>query len=389
MRAALATLAVAATLAAQAPVPRLGPVTFGGQADLVWQGYPSFPAAYSGPLSLPSASEFHNSRVLTLTTATALSSAWRLELDLEAANGFPLGQATGLAGISNLDVTRNLATQIAPQIYLARLYLERAFGRAHLKVGRFSLADDFDANAVLGADHYEFMNWTMNQDLAWDYAADTRGYTDAVEWHSGAWRVAYGLMPVTPNGMRLNWRTSQLVVQRNLDWRRLALRILGYATHAPLGAYALAGTNIDGAHRWRWKPGAELSADTPLTSSLSLGVRLGADDDALEEIAFTEAANTASVGLAWHRGGNRLGLALASNGLSAAHAAYLARGGQGFLLGDGALAYGRETIAEAYALRRLRPGLDWGPDLQFIRNPGYNHARGPVWIAGLRLHAWF
>ncbi len=389
MRAALAIFALAAGVAAQAPALRLGPVAFGGQADLIWQGYPSFPAAYSGPLSLPTAAEWHNSRVLTLTTATRLAPGWRLECDLESANGIGLGQVTGLAGISNLDVTRSLAPRLLPQAYIARLYVQRRFGKTTLRVGRFSLADDFDANAVLGGDHYEFLNWAMNQDLAWDYAADTRGYTDALEWASGPWRLAYALMPVMPNGMRLNWHTSQLVVQRNVRWHQLTLRLLGYATHAPLGQYARAGTNIDAVQSWRWKPGAEVSADTPLTPSLTLGLRLGADDDALEEIAFTEAANTASVGLAWHRGPNRVGLALASNGLSAAHAAYLARGGQGFLLGDGALAYGRETIAEAYYLRRLRPGLDWGPDLQCIRNPGYNHARGPVWILGLRLHAWF
>lgn len=385
----LAALILASALFAQAPAPRLGPVTVGAEADLIWQGYPSFAAAYSGPLSLPSAGEFHNTRVLTLTTSTALADGWRLEADAEAANGLALGGATGLAGISNLDVTRNLAPGLLPQVYLARLYIERRFGRTVLRVGRLDLADDFDGNAVLGADHHEFMNWSTNINSAWDYAADTRGYTDAVEWETPSWQVAYALMPVTVNGMRLNWRSSQLIVQHDLHWRQLTVRPMAYAVHAPLGSYSSVGTNLETNHRWRWKPGAGLSADLPLSNTLQLGFRLGFNDDHIEEYANTEAGNTASAGLAWHLGANHVGLAFASNGISTAHAAYLARGGQGFLLGDSRLRHGRENIIEAYYLRTLRPGLSVGPDVQFIGDPGYNRARGPVWIAGWRVHLSF
>ncbi|MGH9467583.1 MAG: carbohydrate porin [Terriglobales bacterium] len=386
---ALAFLALAAALPAQTAGLRWGPVTVGGDADLIWQGYPSFAAAYSGPLSLPAAGEFHNTRVFTLSTSTALAPGWCLELDVQAANGLALGGATGLAGITNLDVTHNLAPNLLPQVYLARLYLERSAGGGVVRVGRLDLTDEFDANAALGDDHDEFMNWSFNTSPAWDYAADTRGYTDAVEWEAGPWRMAYALLPVTVNGMRLDWLSSQMVIQRDFHWHRITIRPLAYAEHAPLGRYATAGLNVEGDHRWRWKPGGGLSADARLTRHLRAGIRLGVNDDQVEEYAYTEAGNTASAGLAWQGGASRWGMAVASNGISAAHAAYLARGGEGFLLGDGGLAYGREWISEAYYLRRLRPHVQWGPDLQLIGNPGYNRARGPVWVFGLRMHASF
>ena len=388
-RRAVPLLALGSALAAQAPALRWGPTTLAGQMNLVWQSYPSFAAQYAGPLSLPAAAEFRNTRVFTLTTTTTLSPTWNVGFDIEAANGRPLGGATGLAGITNLDVTRNLVDRLAPSVYLARLYAERRTRRFAFRIGRLDLADKFDHNSVLGDAHRQFLNWSMNVDPAWDYAADTRGYTDAVELERGAWSFAYALMPRTPNGMRLDWKSSSLIVQRRLAWGRATMRLLGYANYARVGQYDQAGTRVDAHHRWLWKQGAGLNLEYRLASHLRLGARLGANNDAVEDYANTEAENSASAGLAGRAGQNRFGAALASNGLSAAHAAYLARGGLGFLLGDGALHYGRETIAEAYWTRPLNALASVGPDLQWIRNPGYNHDRGPVLVFGLRAHADF
>src|SRR5690348_4918183 len=69
-----------------------------------------------------------------------------------------------------------------------------------------------------------------------------------------------------------------------------------------------------------------------------------------------------------------------------AHQKYLALGGRGFLLGDGGLHYGRETIVEGYYNLHLWRGVYLGADLQHINNPGYNRDRGPALVPGLRLH---
>jgi high affinity Mn2+ porin len=50
----------------------------------------------------------------------------------------------------------------------------------------------------------------------------------------------------------------------------------------------------------------------------------------------------------WRRKDDRLGVACVSNAISDDHRKYLQLGGSGFLLGDGKLRYGRETIAETY-----------------------------------------
>jgi high affinity Mn2+ porin len=77
------------------------------------------------------------------------------------------------------------------------------------------------------------------------------------------------------------------------------------------------------------------------------------------------------------------------NGIVAAHQNYLALGGLGFLLGDGALTYGHEKIFEGFYTVHLWRGLFASFDVQHINNPGYNKARGPVLVPGLRFHVDF
>jgi hypothetical protein len=74
------------------------------------------------------------------------------------------------------------------------------------------------------------------------------------------------------------------------------------------------------------------------------------------------------------------------NGISAAHARYLALGGLGFILGDGGLNYGAEKIFETYYTAHLWRGISFAADYQHVANPGYNRDRGPADVISLRLH---
>jgi len=124
----------------------------------------------------------------------------------------------------------------------------------------------------------------------------------------------------------------------------------------------------------------------------------GWNDGDEESFAFTEVDRVISTGLQlsgreWHQPGAQIGVGLTSESLFAPHREYLASGGTGFLLGDGRLNYGPEQILEIYyRLQRVWPEdpgpVRWqiGPDVQFVRNPGYNRDRGPVSFWGLRLH---
>jgi carbohydrate-selective porin OprB len=95
------------------------------------------------------------------------------------------------------------------------------------------------------------------------------------------------------------------------------------------------------------------------------------------------------VGERWHRKHDKLGAAFVLNALSDEHRQYLALGGEGFLLGDGRLTYGREKVFEGYYTAHLWRGVFGALDLQHISNPGYNRDRGPVWIPAVRLHVDF
>ena len=94
-------------------------------------------------------------------------------------------------------------------------------------------------------------------------------------------------------------------------------------------------------------------------------------------------------GKRWHRPHDTVATELTAGGISGVHALYLARGGHDFLIGDGSLHYGPETISESYYNARVLPWLFAGLDLQHVANPAYNKDRGPVWIPSLRLHVEF
>ena len=55
--------------------------------------------------------------------------------------------------------------------------------------------------------------------------------------------------------------------------------------------------------------------------------------------------------------------------VSGDHPTYLALGGLGFIIGDGALSYGRENILENYYTLHLWRGLYVAPNLQYIASP--------------------
>jgi len=122
--------------------------------------------------------------------------------------------------------------------------------------------------------------------------------------------------------------------------------------------------------------------------------RWGWNEGKHESFAYTEDNEGIEVGVYsrgtnWHRSLDRAGVAFVSSGLSKAHQEYLAYGGLGFLLGDGGLNYGRETIEEAFYTAHVWRGLFLAGDVQHVNNPGMNRARGPFTVPGVRLHLEF
>jgi high affinity Mn2+ porin len=144
------------------------------------------------------------------------------------------------------------------------------------------------------------------------------------------------------------------------------------------------------------KYGVGLSFEQPLADGGATGLfgGWGWNDGATESFCYTEADRTLTLGsqlsgALWKRPQDRVGLALAQNGLSGAHRDYLAAGGLGFVLGDGRLRYGMERILEAYYAYQVSKLLALSLDYQAIQNPGFNRDRGPTSVLSLRLHAEF
>jgi carbohydrate-selective porin OprB len=144
----------------------------------------------------------------------------------------------------------------------------------------------------------------------------------------------------------------------------------------------------------RVKTGFGLNSDYTFSRLVRVFARAGWNEGHNESFAYTEVNNSAQAGgdvsgALWNRSRDRLGIAVVSNGLSAPHREYLALGGQGFLLGDGTLRYGREDILETYYTAHLWRGLWASGGLEYIEHPGYNQDRGPVLVQMLRVHADF
>jgi len=134
-----------------------------------------------------------------------------------------------------------------------------------------------------------------------------------------------------------------------------------------------------------------LDAEQQLSANVGAFLRAGWSDGRNETWAFTEIDRTASLGLSfngalWKREKDVAGIAGVINGLSDDHRRYLAAGGYGFIIGDGALNYAPETIVEAYYLLALTDAFSLTADYQFIANPAYNADRGPVNVIGVRAH---
>jgi hypothetical protein len=211
------------------PHSQSAPYWVSGQDNIIFQWHPSFDAPYSGAHSFSPQAERATSNVATIFLGYQLSRDTEVFADVESAAGGGLSDALGLAGFVNVDVVRN--PELGPSPYLARAMIRQIvplsaetietergpFGlatslpvrRLELRAGKFGMADFFDLNDSGSDSHSQFTNWTVDNNGAYDYAADTRGYTVGiiVEYHDRNWALRFGeaLMPKVANGPDLDW----------------------------------------------------------------------------------------------------------------------------------------------------------------------------------------
>lgn len=399
------------------------------QATVIDQGHQRFHSGYQSTNSLKPDPESASS--ITSTLFFGARTRWGTEfyLNPELSGGRGISGATGLGGVANGETYR--VGDPRPTLHAARLYAKQVFGlgggreaiadgpnqaagevdarRVTVVAGKFSLADFFDGNAYSHDPRGQFMNWALMDSAAWDYPADTLGYTwgAMAEYRRPEWSVrgAAATEPKSANQLDMDRHEGQahgLVAEfeKPTEWRGRggSTRLLGFLNQARMGNYDQAlATNATPdvtttRSAGRTKYGFALSSDQRVADDLGMFARLSWSDGRNETWAFTEVDASQAVGAEWTpsrwgRPNDRWGAACVLDELSGPHRRYLAAGGNGFLLGDGGLHYGPEFVLETYYKFPLRDGLWVTPDAQLLTNPGYNRARGPVPVWAVRVHA--
>ena len=404
------------------------------QATYIWQKKPAFNAPYSGVNSLLPRAEKSYSFTSTAYLGLRLAKDTELYFNPELVQGVPMSGLTGLGGLTNAELQKTAGANAI--VYRARLFVRQTWGlggereavasdanqlagqrdkdRVVLSVGNLAVSDIFDANAYAKDPRTQFMNWSCLTHGAYDFAADSRGYSmgAALEYYRGDWAVRVGrfMMPRESNGLVLDRALTQRYGDQLELEKSYAIagqpgkaRLLLFRNKAIMGGFddalsAAAGgvPTVAPVRKLRTKKGVGINLEQSLTDNAGVFARLAKSDGASEAYAFAEIDRSLSFGVSvkgagWSRAQDTLGLAYAQNGLSSPHRAFLAAGGNGFFVGDGRLNYRPESIVEGYYSFGLgflkRSAVSLGA--QFIRNPAYNADRGPVRVFSVRLHTEF
>jgi len=400
------------------------------QTTIINQNKTSFSAKYSGVNSLTTAAESQTSLTSTLYLGARLWSGAHAFLNPEIAGGSGLSGALGIASATNGETFR--IGDPAPKMYIARLFFTQIFsltqastnqagdlnqlaGRMPTKyisftLGKISISDFFDDNKFSHDPRSQFMSWGLMSNGAWDYPANTRGYTPSVVLEyvtpSDEIRYAFSLVPTVANGGDMDWNISK-AGSNTLEYTHRykianqdgAIRLLGFFTNAHMGNYREAvalnpsNPNIHSVEKYgNTKYGFGINAEQNITKELGCFFRASWNDGNNETWAFTEIDRSLSAGLSltgesWKRKNDNVGLAYVVSGISNAHQSYLKAGGNGFILGDGNLNYTPEHLTELYYSFQLNPNIYFSATYQLVFNPGYNADRqGPVNVFSGRLH---
>lgn len=412
------------------------------QLTAVSQSHPSFHARYSGPNSLADTSE---KGILSVTTTLfAGRKLWKnaaFYFNPEIAGGAGLSGARGVAGFVNGETFR--IGNPSPALYVARAYLQQHFALANAKyeqvaddvnqvaalvpdrritisAGKFAISDFYDDNAYSHDPRSQFLNWSLMSNGAWDYPANTRGYTVGLvaELVEPGWaiRLSGVQVPKKANGpdldgkiFRANGETLELEKSYHIHQLPGTVRLLGFFNNTQAVGYrnvidqtkAGDSTNVpvftgdaDLQHYGGSKYGWGISANQDLSKNIGAFFRASWNDGKSSTWAFTEIDRSISGGVHitgdwWKRKDDHIGAAVVVNGISKAHQAFLASGLHGFIIGDGALNYGTEDVFEFYYSALLFPHIIFSADYQFVNNPAYNKDRGPVHVFAIRGHIEF
>jgi high affinity Mn2+ porin len=419
-----------------------------GQTTGVVQGYPKFPALYSGQNSFTPKGQARFGSTSNLFLGLRLWEGAAAYLNPEIDEGFGLSNSTGAAAYPNGAVAK--VGRSAPYMRFQRYFLRQIIGlggdgkqedpdtgslnetlestqnqlagkvdrdRLILTVGKFAVGDVFDDNVYAHDPTTGFLNFAFNTMAAFDYAADSWGYTygAALEWKQNWWTARAGLFQLskTPNGpdiepvlLRQFMGVVELEARYDLLGQPGVLKFLAYGDNGYFNKVdevvnfaVLTGTfppdvNNNALRRKRLKLGGGVNLQQQIAPNLGFFLRASMADGRFETVDYTDVDRSLSFGLVaagklWERPKDEIGAAMVFGGLTGPRVRYFASGGTSVYIGDGALSYGGEKAIEAYYKYSVAEGIDVTLDYQSIINPGHNLDRGPINFFGLRVHAQF
>ena len=418
------------------------PVNIHGQTTYINQRYNNFTSSYSGQNSMSALKSMSYTWSGTLFFGARLAPNTDIYFNPEVISGVPFSGLTGLGGFTNGEATKANGAQA--KFYSARAFLRQTINQEGDKIvleneanqitqtvssnrvvvtaGQFSTLDIFDDSRYAKDPRVQFMNWGNMTYLAYDYAADARGYSTGLagEWYLGNWvmRASRMLAPKTPNSRDLNWQIfntygDQVEVERQHHIGDLPgkVSVLAYRNKMILARFQdatnyVVANNAQGTqainnvrNNYQYKTGIGVNGEQALTKDFGIYGRAFTSDGHTETMSFTEADNSLSIGMglngtSWSRPKDTIGISMMQNGLSSYRKNYLQSGGVSYFIGDYAgpgqtISYRPERIGEVYYNATVIKNVLAGLNFQHINNPAYNAARGPVNILSFRIHAEF
>jgi high affinity Mn2+ porin len=410
------------------------------QETTVSQYRPKFNAAYTGAHSQVPENEWGTTITSTIFAGVKLWNNAQFFINPEIAGGHGLSSAFGIAAFTNGEAFR--VGNPDPVFYVARAYFRQLIPMSKEKewqadgenkiqqyipkkyfaftLGKVSIADYFDDNSFSHNPRSQFLSWGLMSNGAWDYPANTRGYTPSgiIEYISPKFEVRYAMsmMPNTANGNimdknvgKANANSFEIKYKYQLHDMAGKISAIAFYNTAFMGSYTAQNiistpdsinigfyTNdysiVASRQYGRSKYGFGVNLEQYITNDIGIFARASYNDGKNETWCFTEIDRAFSIGTSitgtkWKRKNDVFGLAYCISGLSQEHANYLSKGGLGFIIGDGKINYSNEQLVETYYSASLLNGKVI-PSLvyQFVANPAYNKDRGPINIYTIRLH---
>ena len=411
------------------------------QVTAINQTHPAFKAKYSGDNSLVNDAE---SKKLSLTTTLFLGRRlWKnasIYFNPEIAGGSGVSSAKGIAGFTNGETFRIGSAD--PKLYVGRLFLRQYFplkntqyekaepganqvaenipvSRVTITAGKICMSDFFDDNAYSHDPRSQFINWALMSNAAWDYPADTRGYTQGLvaELIKPLWALRFSsvLVPRKANGLQLDYQVTKahsetMEIEKNWKVKRPgAIRVLVFHTVSQAPTYHTTLAEVKngdsssvavytGDKEWKRYGGVKfgfgINTDQEISKTLGVFFKASWNDGKTATWAYTEIDRSISGGInikgtSWKRANDNIGIAQVINGISPDHRDFLNAGLYGFIIGDGKLNYGAEEISEIYYQAKIMSYFFISFDYQFVNNPAYNKDRGPVHVFAIRGHIEF